>query len=290
MQSQIGVLCLLVLGATHASAVEVTPVQKVTQLMQAMLEKGKKAKHEEQVAWTAKSQFCDDTKTDKKAAILEEHQAIAGLKATIASKKQKIADLSKKIADTQKDADTWDGDIKAAQKVRALEKTDYDTTNKDYGESIDALGRAITTMKAKTADKAQSNAKVKASALIQVSSQNLIPDSAKKAIDEFVQQGDAESELFDLGQPEANAYESQSNGIIDMLSKLEDKFVDERTALRKQEVATKHAHTMLLQNLNSQIKEANKDIKDFTLDKQKTVQAKAGAESDKKRPGEAFGF
>jgi len=138
-------------------------------------------------------------------------------------------------------------------------------------------------MKAKTGDKGQSDAKVKAASLIQVSTRNLIPDSAKKAIDEFVQQGDAESELFDeAGPPEANAYESQSHGIIDMLAKLEDKFVDERTALRKTEAEKKHAHTMLVANLNMQIKEANKDIRDFNKDKQKTVQAKAAAESDKK--------
>lgn len=269
-------LCLLAFGATHAAAakVEVTPVTKVVQLLTAMAAKGKNAKQQEQVAFAAKTQFCDDTKKEKTRAITEERQTLSNLKAAIGSQTAKIAKLTKQISANQKDADTWGSDIIAASKVRGIERTDFEKTNKDYGESIDALGRAISTLKAKTADTAQS-----AGSLMQVSSLSLIPDNAKKAIDSFVQQGQAEHDLFDSA-PEANAYEFQSTGVIQMLAKLEDKFTEERVTLQKEETNSKHAHDMLLQNLNTQVGEAQKDIKDHTQEKMRTKQAKAGAESD----------
>ena len=53
---------------------------------------------------------------------------------------------------------------------------------------------------------------------------SLIPAEAKRAIDAFVQQ----SESLDVSAPEANAYEFQSSGVVEMLEKLLDKFIDER--------------------------------------------------------------
>jgi len=41
----------------------------------------------------------------------------------------------------------WNGDKKAATKVRGIEKADYDATHKDYSESVDALQRAIAVLK-----------------------------------------------------------------------------------------------------------------------------------------------
>ena len=52
---------------------------------------------------------------------------------------------------------------------------------------------------------------------------NLIPDSAKKAIDLFLQQVEEEPEGVAVSAPEANAYEFQSHGVIEMLEKLLDK-------------------------------------------------------------------
>merc|ERR1719389_38210 len=49
--------------------------------------------------------------------------------------------------------------------------------------------------------------------------------------------------------PEANAYESQSSGIIDMLEKLAGKFEDERSALEEEETTAKHSFEMLTADL-----------------------------------------
>ena len=56
---------------------------------------------------------------------------------------------------------------------------------------------------------------------------SLIPADAKKAIDAFLQ-APSDDEGLAVSAPEANAYEFQSSGVIEMLEKLLDKFIDER--------------------------------------------------------------
>ena len=54
-----------------------------------------------------------------------------------------------------------------------MENADYLTTHKDYSESVDALERAIATLKKQAYDRTQ---------LLQVNKLELIPEHAKKVI------------------------------------------------------------------------------------------------------------
>merc|ERR1719421_1806181 len=67
-----------------------------------------------------------------------------------------------------------------------------------------------------------------------------------------------------------------------MLEKLLDKFIDERTTLEKEEMNSKHAYDMLMQDLNAQIAQATKDRDEKAESKAKALQAKADAEGDLK--------
>jgi len=273
-------LALLVVPAFAVEKAEVTPVQKVIQLMNGMLEKGKKEKHAEQVQFAAYKQFCDDTSVEKTRAIKEANERIDVLKADIQKNTAKAAKLTKEIAELDEDISIWTGDIKAATKVREIEKADYDALHKDYSESVDALERAIAVLKKQSHDRKQAS-------LLQVSSLmnlQLIPAEAKKAIDAFIQQDQEEwaPEGLAVSAPEANAYEFQSNGVIEMLEKLLDKFIDERTTLEKEEMNSKHAYDMLMQDLNAQIAQGTKDRDEKAESKAKALQAKADAEGDLK--------
>merc|ERR1719262_473429 len=236
-------------AAKAGSSAQVTPVQKVIDLMEGMLEKGKKEKHDEQVQFAAYKQFCDDTSVEKKRAIAEANERIDVLKADIQKYTADAARLTKEIAELDEDISIWNGDIKAATNVREIEKADYDATHKDYSESVDALQRAIAVLKKQSHDRKQAS-------LIQLKELNLIPAEAKKAIDLFLMQ---DPEGLAVSAPEANAYEFQSSGVIEMLEKLLDKFIDERTTLEKEEMNSKHAYDMLMQDLNAQIAQAEKD-------------------------------
>jgi len=249
---------------------EVTPVQKVLQLMNSMLEKGKKEKHEEQTAFAAYKQFCDDTTVEKNRAINEANDHIGVLKADIEKAVATIEKLTEEISELEEDISIWEGDIKAATKVREIEKADYDKTHADYSESVDALGRAIKVLQDKNVNTAQAS-------LLQITSMDMIPATAKTTINAFLQQ---DPEFLDQSPPEANAYEGASSGIVEMLTKLEDKFVEERTQLEKEEMNGKHAYDMLLQDLKAQISQASSDRDEKAEFKAETMQAKADAESD----------
>lgn len=252
---------------------EVTPVQKVIQLMEDMLAKGKKEKHDEQVQFAAYKQFCEDTSVEKKQDIKEATEKIDVLNADIEKYTATAAKLTKEIAQHDDDISAWTGDKKAATKVRELEKADYDKLHADYSESVDALQRAIEVLKKQARNRPQSFAQV--SALKQLS---LIPDQAKRTIDMFLQEEPTEG--LAVSAPEAYGYEFQSQGVIDMLEKLLDKFIAERTAIEKEEMNTKHAYKMLMQDLTSQIKQATQDRTEKAEYKAKTLQAKADAQGE----------
>jgi len=249
----------------------VTPVQKVIEMMNGMLEKGKKEKHEEQVQFAAYKQFCDDTTVEKKRAIDEANEQIDVLKADIEKYTATAAKLTKEIAEHDEDISVWQGDIKAATKVREIEKADYDATHTDYSESVDALERAIAVLKKQAHDRKQAS-------LIQLKKLRLIPDDAKKVIDAFLQQDPDEG--LAVSAPEANAYEFQSGGVVEMLEKLLDKFIEERTTLEKEEMNSKHAYDMLMQDLNAQVSQAQTDRDEKAEFKADTLQSKADAQGD----------
>merc|ERR1712232_1120623 len=182
---------------------------------------------------------------------------------------------TKEIAELDEDITIWKGDIKAATKVREIEKADYDALHKDYSESIDALQRAIAVLKKQAYDRKQASF-AQVSALKELS---LIPADAKKAIDLFFMQ---DPEGLAVSAPEANAYEFQSSGVIEMLEKLLDKFIDERTVLEKEEMNSKHAYDMLMQDLKAQTAQAQADRDEKAETKAKKLQAKADAEGDLK--------
>jgi len=240
--------------------------------MEGMLEKGKKEKHDEQVQFAAYKQFCDDTSVEKKRAIAEANERIDVLKADIQKYTADAARLTKEIAELDEDISIWNGDIKAATNVREIEKADYDATHKDYSESVDALQRAIAVLKKQSHDRKQAS-------LLQLKELSLIPEEAKKSIDIFLQQ---DPEGLAVSAPEANAYEFQSSGVIEMLEKLLDKFIDERTTLEKEEMNSKHAYDMLMQDLNAQIAQATQDRDEKAETKANKLQAKADAEGDLK--------
>jgi len=268
------ILVLLAFGTS--SAVDVTPVQKVIQLLNGMLEKGKKEKHDEQVQFAAYKQFCDDTSVEKKRSIEQAAESIDMLKADIAKAVADAAELGKEIAGLDQDVSVYNGDMKAATSVRKIEKSDYDATHKDYSESVDALQRAIAVLKKQAHDRKQKASLTQVAALKNL---NLIPEKAKKIINAFLS---TEEDALDSDEaaPEANAYEFQSHGVIEMLEKLLDKFIDERTTLEKEEMNSKHAYDMLMQDLKAQVAQATTDRGEKAEAKAKTLQAKADNTGD----------
>merc|ERR1719473_1357632 len=215
------------------------------------------------------------TPSDKKtAAIREANEMIEVLKADIQMYAAEAEQLSKQIAKAEEDITVWNGDMKAATNVRGIEKADFDAAHTDYSESVDALERAIAVLKKQSADKKQA-------ALLQLKQSDLVPDEAKQRIEAFLAE-DPEEGLggMDYEAPEANAYEFQSQGIVDMLMDLLRKFTDERTTLEKEEADSRNAFEMIIQDLTRQVEYATQGLEKDRVDKAKALKDKADAEGD----------
>mmetsp|Transcript_74570 Transcript_74570/g.129335 ORF Transcript_74570/g.129335 Transcript_74570/m.129335 type:complete len:670 (-) Transcript_74570:79-2088(-) len=271
MRALVLALGFLAVAQADQAGAQVTPVQKVIQLMEGMLAKGKEEKHDEQTQFAAYKQFCDDTSEAKASSIEKAGLTIEVLKADIAKHAASAAELAQAIAGHEEDIAVWEGDIGAATKVRSIEKADFDKMNLDYSESVDALERAIAVLKKEAYDRKQASSLVQ---LNKLKTLDLIPAKAKKTIDLFLAQGMDESEIT---APEANAYEFQSGSIVDILEKLLDEFIAKRTDLQKEEMNSKHAFEMLITDLTQQISQAKEDKTTASNDKAMNLEGKASA-------------
>jgi len=255
MQLRFVAALLVALAAANVAREDVTPVQKVVQMLMGMLEKGKKEKHEEQIQFATYKQFCGDTETTVRRTIKETDEKITMLKADIQKYSTESKDLSREIMDLEGEAATAGADKKAGTKVREIERVEYEAVHKDYTESVDAIGKAVAVLKKQAYDRSQKSA---SAALLQnVIDLEKVPIANKRVIQAFLAK---DSEDLDALAPEADAYEFQSHGVVDMLEKLKDKFIDERSALEKGELEQRHAYDMLQQDLNDSIKNAEASI------------------------------
>merc|ERR1719311_1859051 len=236
-------------AAAASSAVDVTPIQKVLQMLEEVKAKGFEEKHIEEVEFAKFKVFCDETREETTESIAEG--------------KAKIVQLEGEIARIE-------GEIKSATEVRTKEKAEFEAIHLDYSESIDAIERAIAVLKAKSADVPQ--------ALVEVRSSKAIPPRAKAAIESFLALGSAVTE--EAGAPEANAYESQSGGVIELLEKLLKKFEDQTLALEKAEMNNQGNYDLLMQQLTDDLKRDKEVLADKQAMKATRLEDAAEAKAD----------
>merc|ERR1719159_1914800 len=191
-------LCLILLSvsstvAEQESALQqgqsrVTPIQKVLELLGDMLAKGKKEKNDEEVRFSAYSQWCDNQDRIKKKEIADGNEKIEKLNAEIDKATADIAELAARIQELDVDIGRWKKDQTAATGIREKEKADFTATLQDFSESIDALERAINVLKKQSADKPQAEL---FQSLLQVSALKLVPSETKNALSTFLQEDPA---------------------------------------------------------------------------------------------------
>jgi len=264
-------LGLLLFARGAAAAAEqraaVTPLQKVLQMLDDMVAKGKKEKHEEEVEFAKFHEWCDNTREETTKSIKEAASQIEQLTADIAKAEADAERLASEIADLESSIAQDESDLSEAKTLREREHADYSAIHADLSESIDAIERAISVLKTREPDVPQS--------LLQLRDSPRIPAEAKAAIESFLAlSSDAEA------SPEANAYEFQSGGVVAMLEKLRHKFQDQRLVLEKEEMNAKANFEMLAQQFTDDIAEDKKRAAAKTATKAQRLDDAATAKGD----------
>mmetsp|Transcript_43396 Transcript_43396/g.102204 ORF Transcript_43396/g.102204 Transcript_43396/m.102204 type:complete len:696 (-) Transcript_43396:69-2156(-) len=291
ISAAVALLAVVSLATANAAVVDlktlqaegVTPIQKVLVLLNKMLTDGIAEKKEEEVKFAKFEQWCGDQTRTKEEEIKAGAASIEALTATIEKTAANIRGLGARIAEVEEDVGRWTKDSSAASSVRQREKVDFTATLQDYTESVDAITQAIVVLKKQTFDRAQ--AALVQQSLLQVRDLRRVPMKAKAALMAFLQQGQPErnaesipdERLFNEA-PEANAYEFQSQGVIDMLEKLKDEFETKRSELQKEEMTAQHAFEQIMQQLTDNMENGNHEVDRKKVLKAEAGQAKAEAE------------
>merc|ERR1719261_2067336 len=252
----------------------VTPIQKVIEMMQEMVAKGKQEKHDEMVAFSTFSQFCKDTMDEKQAAIKKAKASIEQLSADIMKAQADQTQLADEIAALGTEMDAWEKDQANLTAEREAEKADFDALQADYDESIDALRRAIAVLKKEEGKTPQSLLELQ-----KVTSLKMVPIGAKRTLLAFLN-SDAKQDPLSVSAPQAHAYEFQSGGVVEMLEKLLDKFRAELDGYQKEELNAKFNYQTLYQELVGNIDEATASSELKTKVKAERAQDEAKAKGD----------
>lgn len=248
---------------------KVTPIQKVLEMMAEALAKGKKEKQVEEVEFAKFKGFCEDVISDTTESIAVATAKIEQLNADIMKAEQDAKTLGEEVTKLEASVAQDEADLKEATEIRAKEKSDYDASHADYTESIDAIERAMAALKKKMGDVPQS--------LMQIQKSKMIPENTKAVIQSFMEMANTVDLSVSSLQPAANAYESQSGGVITMLEKLLMKFEDELFALEKAEMNLQANFDMLAQKLTASIKDGKTDISTKTETKATRLEDAAAA-------------
>jgi len=232
------VLILASLGA----ALTVTPVQKVIKLLQDMHATGEKQKAEETKIFEDYSEWVDDQVKEKDYEKQTLDDTIAKLIAEIAKAEADSDALSSQVQELIADITRWESQAESATAEREEAKAEYERVSKDYSESVEAIGYAMTVLQQQNFDRKQ------AESLLQIVAG--VPE-ARSALVSFLQTKDGPS-----GPPEVAGYTASSGGLIKMLKDLGKKFKEQLQDVQREEQNAAHRFDMEMLNLRDQIRGA----------------------------------
>jgi len=276
MQFPATLTCLL-LTAVAASGTQVSPVQKVIQLLDGMRDKGKEEMATEQKQHDEFTAFCEDNLRDKRRLIAEATEVIDKSTADIEKYEASILRLTTEIDNHNKDIESATKEKEDAIALRKEEAANFKDMDNDYDESVEAIAKALKVLKAQAYNRKQ--AATSTQSLLQESgsdlsllqlTENSSPRESMQILASFLQQK----------QPEADGYTFQSSGVVNMLEDLKAKFLQEQQDLRLEEAKKVNAHSTTKIVLEGQIKAATASRDDKIGFKKSAAQKLATANGD----------
>merc|ERR1719387_3082529 len=132
--------------AHSSSATSVTPVQKVLQMMTEMKTKGEKMMQEEASTYATYKEWVADTSRELGFEIKTAKSDIEKYTAAAAKADSDVATLGKAIDKLNGELSVTEGEKAEATKIRKEQHAEYVKLSTDYGQSVEALERAIQTM------------------------------------------------------------------------------------------------------------------------------------------------
>jgi len=266
--------------AATASASNVSPIEKIIQMIGDLETKIIGEGEASQKVYEEFSEWCEETSKNLQFEIKTGKGQVADLTATITKDTADIATAVSTIEDLAGSIATDEADLKAATEIRDKEESSFAAVEKDLVETIDTLERAIGIIEKEM--KGGSFAQLKSAGSIvevlsmMVKAQSLSNADGKK-LTALVQESQQDD---DSGAPDPAVYESQSGGVVDTLNSLLEEAQTQLDQARATETTDIQNFEMLRQSLEDEIKFANKEMDEAKKAKAASEESKASATGD----------
>jgi hypothetical protein len=245
---------LLIAGISADDAPSGHALEKVVQMLGSMNLKAKQEKNEEEVAFSKFKTWCSEETAKLKNDITEDTQDVEVLAAKIGELKSEIGEHGNTIQTLETNVQGFEADRQAATEQRKKDRAEFLAESKDYAESVDALDRALITLKKQNYDRP-------AASFLQALDRDDVPRKAQTLVAAFMGlQQKNEKKGIDYEAPEANSYEFQSGNILTVLENLKDQFREKLAQCEKEETNSLHAYAMIEQDLSDSIANAKNEI------------------------------
>jgi len=272
-------LTVFVLASVQAT--QVSPVQKVIELLDELKAKVAGDLAAEETMMEEYTKWCDEEENTKEDAITSGKRTIGDLNAVITDSNARIGELSSEIEELAGKISTAEADLKSATSIREEENGSFSATESELTETIDTLGRATAVLSRGQFSFLQQRHAKDLSALkdglMKIVEATWVNSKQKAVVQSLIQSASKESEDDeDLSlQPQATAasYSSQGGGILDSLKDMTEKAESTLSDARAEEMKAEHAYAMLKQSLEMELKTMNKRMAAATAEKAGTEKA-----------------
>jgi hypothetical protein len=290
----------LMLGAV--SGVNISPVQKVVELLEQCKAKVAKDLAAEEKAMDEYTTFCDNEAKERTYNIETAARQIMDLEATMEDGKATIAELEDEITTLGTEAGAKDRELNSATNMRETGKATFVASESEMLKSIDELSRAVEMLKANSAALLQGKSVTKiqdmvnaVSAVVDSSSVDAALKGKLASLLQAAKRGQAGLEQDDdfdkkerkyaLAQedetsaPKAAAFESSTGGIVDTVVAMQEKAEDTLSELRKKEMADQNSYSLIAAGLTRDISHIKEKLADATQNKATSMQKQEQAGS-----------
>mmetsp|Transcript_129966 Transcript_129966/g.228885 ORF Transcript_129966/g.228885 Transcript_129966/m.228885 type:complete len:711 (-) Transcript_129966:77-2209(-) len=271
------------MSSVHA---DVSPVDKVVQLLTELKAKITREGEEEKKLFEAFMAWCKDGGKEKEFEIKTGKSKIQDLEATISKGASDFDVSSSKIEELAAQLSTNDADLKAATTIRDKAHKEFVALEKELMDTLDTLERAINILERKMRGSALMQAKVDSADIKHlVSTLSAVIDAAALSLHDrtkllgLVQSSDDEEDAA-FGAPSPEAYKGHSEGIVDVLEDLKQKAAAQLEQARREEVSDKHNFDLLEQSLSDQMKADQADLASNKQLKHEATESVAAAQGD----------
>jgi len=287
---------MLVLLAVATQAAEVSPVQKVVELLEGLKAKCVADITAEEKEIEEYNEYCDEEASNKAYALKTAKREQDDLEASIQDGEATMSSLSEQISELGSAIAAKEQEVVEAKGVRDEEHATFLATEKDLLTTIDEMSRAVVSIKsemsflqgASKVKPSKKQLKLMAETFEKIVDATWVDTGSKRKLKAFLQQKDQADELSIASfrsqekQPQASveAYSDHSGGIVQTVVDMKEKAEASLSDARKKEMKSAHANKMLTMNLN--------DETDLLKKKLSTAQSEraAGAEQQAKAKGE----